>query len=278
MNRTFIVLLGLGLLATFGYYCVYVHSTASIIQNDIDTRVKSSIEQVEELAGITINTDGRDITLSGEVFSEDLKRLAAINISKIDGVRKITNLLSVAHTGPEAETIQPNTEPEPVVEPDIEPVIEEATETVTEPIAAAPAKEEIHAPIVAELPVYSCQQELNFLLENRQIQFATNSAEIDASSYDLLDSLINVATSQCVEAEFEIAGYTDSQGDEDFNLKLSQQRASSVMEYFIQNGLQSERLTAVGYGESTPIADNDTAEGKIKNRRIELKVKLEEIQ
>jgi len=117
MSKTFIVLLGLSLLATFGYYCVYVYSSASIIQNDIDSRTNSSFDQIEELQGITISTDGRDVTLSGEVANQQLKQKAAENALSIYGVRKVNNQITVTNTEPEAEVeTEPNVKLEPTTD------------------------------------------------------------------------------------------------------------------------------------------------------------------
>lgn len=70
-----------------------------------------------------------------------------------------------------------------------------------------------------------------------------------------------------------ISGYTDSDGSESYNKRLSTNRASAVRYYLISRGVSSKKLKAVGYGESNPIADNSTKEGKAKNRRIEFNVK-----
>jgi len=86
-----------------------------------------------------------------------------------------------------------------------------------------------------------------------------------------LSDLIEVAN-QCPEANIEIGGHTDSSGNDDYNQRLSQERASSVMNYLISNGIESNRLKAVGYGENNPIADNESTEGMAKNRRIEFNV------
>jgi OOP family OmpA-OmpF porin len=59
-------------------------------------------------------------------------------------------------------------------------------------------------------------------------------------------------------------------GDESYNLQLSQKRAESVLDYLVSKGISRDRLTAVGYGETQPIADNSTKEGRFKNRRVEL--------
>lgn len=73
------------------------------------------------------------------------------------------------------------------------------------------------------------------------------------------------------EISVEIAGYTDSDGSEKSNLILSQGRADAVKNWLVEKGIDASRITAVGYGESNPIADNTTKEGKAKNRRIEFK-------
>lgn len=70
-----------------------------------------------------------------------------------------------------------------------------------------------------------------------------------------------------------IGGHTDSQGSDAYNADLSQRRAESVRQFMIANGCKAERLTAKGYGESKPIADNGTKAGRAENRRVELTVK-----
>lgn len=68
----------------------------------------------------------------------------------------------------------------------------------------------------------------------------------------------------------EVAGHTDSRGSDQYNMRLSQQRAETVRNYLISKGIAADRLTAKGYGESQPIADNATEEGRFRNRRVEL--------
>lgn len=68
----------------------------------------------------------------------------------------------------------------------------------------------------------------------------------------------------------EVAGHTDSRGSDKYNMRLSQRRAEAVRNYLISKGIAADRLTAKGYGESQPVADNATDEGRFKNRRVEL--------
>ena len=68
----------------------------------------------------------------------------------------------------------------------------------------------------------------------------------------------------------EIHGHTDNVGEDEYNMKLSERRASAVVNYLIQNGISSSRLEYKGFGSSKPIASNDTEEGRQENRRVEV--------
>lgn len=135
-------------------------------------------------------------------------------------------------------------------------------------VAPKPKPAATPKPVVAAL---NCQKEFNNALSSNTILFATSSAEIDSSSYALLDQLAATAA-KCPDANIEIGGHTDSVGDASMNQSLSEARANSVVSYLISKGTPAERLSAVGYGENNPIADNDTRDGRTVNRRIELQV------
>ena len=100
------------------------------------------------------------------------------------------------------------------------------------------------------------------------IQFRSGSAEIDPSSYPVLDEVVRLLKEN-PEIEVEIRGHTDNTGSYAFNMRLSQRRAEAVRLYLIQRGIAPHRLRAVGYGPKEPIASNDTPEGRALNRRIE---------
>ena len=75
-----------------------------------------------------------------------------------------------------------------------------------------------------------------------------------------------------MDMRVEVAGHTDSSGNERRNQTLSEQRAEAVRKYLIDNGISADRITARGYGSSQPVADNVTQEGKKANRRVALNI------
>ena len=75
---------------------------------------------------------------------------------------------------------------------------------------------------------------------------------------------------EITEANVEVQGHTDIIGTEDYNQKLSEDRAHTVTDYLIKKGIAAERLRAVGFGTRVPLADNESDEGRAKNRRVEL--------
>jgi outer membrane protein OmpA-like peptidoglycan-associated protein len=89
------------------------------------------------------------------------------------------------------------------------------------------------------------------------------------SSYQYLEPIIR-EMKEYPEIEIEIRGHTDSVGNYENNMMLSQQRAESVRMYLVKKGIESTRVRSVGFGPSSPIADNRTAAGRSKNRRIEV--------
>ncbi len=101
------------------------------------------------------------------------------------------------------------------------------------------------------------------------ITFVTASHDLNADFFKVLDSVVLVLQ------EFEktiivVGGHTDSRGSESYNQGLSERRADTVGRYLIQQGVVEARIEAVGFGESNPIADNGTNDGRALNRRVEL--------
>ena len=102
------------------------------------------------------------------------------------------------------------------------------------------------------------------------INFEFDSAEIDSNSFHLLDEFGKTLKIRLPEALIIITGHTDSKGSDAYNQELSERRAQSVAQYLMtSHGIRSERLLTKGMGEKQPIADNNTEENRIKNRRVE---------
>jgi outer membrane protein OmpA-like peptidoglycan-associated protein len=104
----------------------------------------------------------------------------------------------------------------------------------------------------------------------RNIYFDTGSANLRDESQEELNRLFDIMEKSGLV--IEIGGHTDNVGREDSNERLSQSRAEAVRTYVIDRGIAEERIQAKGYGESEPIADNETEEGRQENRRVEIKV------
>jgi len=105
------------------------------------------------------------------------------------------------------------------------------------------------------------------------VEFATSSAKIvGARSFQILDGVAALMVHNLRIQQVEVQGHTDNRGGEATNKKLSQERAEAVVKYLQEKGVQEGRLTAKGYGQDQPIADNKTAGGRQKNRRVEFKI------
>jgi OmpA-OmpF porin, OOP family len=115
-------------------------------------------------------------------------------------------------------------------------------------------------------------KDLLFALNDSVVNFASGSAEVPESMAPFLKTAAADLKQLKAGHVLEIAGYTDNTGDAALNLALSQKRAEAVREALINYGADPDMLVAKGYGEADPVASNDTAEGRLKNRRIEYHV------
>ena len=102
------------------------------------------------------------------------------------------------------------------------------------------------------------------------VNFEFDSATLTADSIAKLDDAV-IILKRNADDKLEIAGHTDSQGAEDYNQGLSERRAQTVADYLIAHGANGANLTVKGYGESHPVADNGSMEGRAANRRVELR-------
>ncbi|NNK77728.1 MAG: OmpA family protein, partial [Litoreibacter sp.] len=114
----------------------------------------------------------------------------------------------------------------------------------------------------------SCVSRLNDVLDHQKIQFDPDKATLKAESAPALNELMTTLDT-CPGGRFEVAGHTDSSGNENYNLWLSEARANAVIEALADRGVDAKAFVSKGYGESKPIASNATPDGRKDNRRVE---------
>jgi outer membrane protein OmpA-like peptidoglycan-associated protein len=132
-------------------------------------------------------------------------------------------------------------------------------------VSAAPAPAPRPQPVAPPAPTVQAPSD-NFVLDG--IRFSSGSAEIDVNSISSLREVLD-QMKQYPDAKFRVVGHTDSDGNRLKNRQLSKERAEAVRNWLVQNGIDGSRLVTDGRGQEAPIADNKTAAGREKNRRIE---------
>ncbi len=154
--------------------------------------------------------------------------------------------------------------------------------TASQAVAQAkPQKKPAPAPVVKTKPVPVATPVIvkpsrgytdSEVIDLKGINFDSNKATLTASSQETLNHAVSVLKER-QDIKVEVAAHTDSGGKASYNEYLSGLRANTVKDYLISHGIDASRVTAKGYGEAYPIADNKTRAGKAKNRRVELIVK-----
>jgi len=119
-----------------------------------------------------------------------------------------------------------------------------------------------------EIAAADCQAALTELTSAQPIAFEAGRADIRGDSRPVVDRVAYTAL-RCPDTLIAVAGHTDSDGTDEANYRLSLDRARTVIDLLVEDGLVRERFTALGYGESRPLASNGTLAGKARNRRIE---------
>jgi outer membrane protein OmpA-like peptidoglycan-associated protein len=103
------------------------------------------------------------------------------------------------------------------------------------------------------------------------VTFASDSAEIRSSFFPVLNS-VSLVLDEYDKTIVEVLGHTDSTGSDSYNQSLSERRAGSVGAYLVAQGIDSRRVLSQGYGETHPVASNDTPDGRQQNRRVEIRL------
>jgi outer membrane protein OmpA-like peptidoglycan-associated protein/polyisoprenoid-binding protein YceI len=122
----------------------------------------------------------------------------------------------------------------------------------------------------AAISTEGCETRFTVMTESNAIYFKTGSAELEADE-PLLDTGADIAK-RCPAVRFLVEGHTDNVGGKSFNQRLSEQRAKSVVDYLTGKGISAARIQSAGYGDTHPVAQNNSEANRAKNRRIEFKV------
>jgi outer membrane protein OmpA-like peptidoglycan-associated protein len=186
--------------------------------------------------------------------------------SELDAARKrIAELLGQLEQAPQPAPPKPEPQPAPAPAPEPEPAP-----------APQPAPPPAPVPTGPEEVLRACNEAVAGILQGSKVEFDTAKATIRPEGVALIDKLI-AAAKPCLNnpaLRVTVGGHTDSQGEAAKNLKLSQDRAEAVKAALAARGIASDDITAIGFGESMPIADNATEEGRQANRRITIEWSL----
>ncbi len=243
----------LGIIGLSFLYWWTRESKAEYIENDLSYKSNTLLKD-SEVGGIIVNMDGRDATLIGMVKSEQRSQEIENIIASLAGIRVVNNQLEIAKAeGAEAK---------PITEPVAEKLLESELKIAVAPEPEVEAIKSSHEKVA---------EEMLQTLDLAGITFLFGSDEITKQGINILNDVVRILNEN-QGLDIVVAGHTDSVGDDNINLDLSQRRAQSVMNYLISQGIKAQRMNAVGYGESEPITSNDTQEGRAINRRIELAV------
>ena len=105
-------------------------------------------------------------------------------------------------------------------------------------------------------------------LKDEDVRFAYNKANLSDNAKDILQNMVNQLKSDNKNVYIEIQGHTDARGTPDYNMKLGEERADVVRRYLAENGIPLHRINTISYGETRPVAENNTKEGRSSNRRV----------
>lgn len=236
-----------GLAVLISGYWLVRENAAERIENDLSYTSNQLLKE-QQVGGVIVNMDGRDAILTGTV--KDMQRSEEIEniIASLSGIHAVDNQLKIAST--------PAIEPKPVMEPT--PVAEKEITLTSESEVEALAQPQAVGKILQSLDLSG-------------ITFLFGSDEITAQGTNILREVAGVLNGY-PQFDIMVRGHTDSVGDDNLNLELSQRRAQSAMNYLTSQGISADRMSAIGYGGFEPIASNDTTEGRALNRRIEFAV------
>ncbi|HEX9952924.1 MAG TPA: OmpA family protein [Rubricoccaceae bacterium] len=242
MSKTVLWPLGLVALAALIIGCVVRHGSA--IEADLTAGSTAALTGAG-IAGVSAQTDGRDVTLAGAVADETDRRRALVAVSAVRGVRRVRDRLTVGAAAAVTRAA-----------PDTTAAADTTALATGDQITAS-----------GDPALAGAEAALGAALSAGRIEFESGTARLTEPSRQLLDRVAAVFT-RFPDVGADIWGHTDSEGDRAPNRTLSTRRAEATRDYLAQTGVDADRLRPRGVGEAEPVADNDTEAGRARNRRV----------
>ncbi|MFK8067175.1 MAG: OmpA family protein [Gammaproteobacteria bacterium] len=259
MGRIVIWIVGLALLSVV--YAAAIHFQVGKIESDLEGRSNFALQNIS-WANVVI--DGRDVLIEGIPPNIESIAIAKKAVSSVWGVRKIecqcmVNPRTATETErPSIDTPSPTTKENALAINTSQPLLPSENPDLAHEIQGQEKNTK-----------QQCQSNIGKLLKENSVEFPTGSSRISPESFTLLNDLVTTIL-ECSETRVKVSGHTDNIGEAEKNSALSLDRAEAVKLFFQKAGIPQHRLRAVGYGDSSPIDDNNTEEGRRRNRRIEI--------
>ncbi len=240
MSKSTAVLVGMASLLLLTWITVALRHTP--IEADLTQRVEQALSAYA-ITGLEIVSVGRDVSLRGEISRKLDPAYVAGIAGDVWGVREVdfSGLQRRSSMLDKDDPLNARFEPGRIVR--------------------------LGGDLSNPLNAGTCQRMMARLAAVSSVRFELGGASPMLESYPVLNDLAAVAY-QCPQTHLVIGGHTDTSGDRDFNLRLSQARAEAVEQFFYLAGITAERMQIVAYGDSQPVASNASEQGRAANRRI----------
>ena len=283
MRTAFPLLVGLILLVVLTWFC------AMHMQNDAQATAEYALTESGHAWAVPV-ADGRWIVLTGEAPGPaSLEQASEVTLAQ-DAVTRVINGAGLrAVTADDLTPVRGGLAREGLDWVDLswqDRTLElsgvasaqddrERAEAVSAPLWPwGPIQNDIEvAETAAGRRLLACRTSLDQLLDTQNVNFETDSSALTAADRALLNQMVTILD-DCPETRIRVEAHSDNTGDADYNLTLSRDRAQSVVTYLVGRGLSVDRFESEGYGESRPLADNNTEEGRALNRRVEFRFSL----
>lgn len=259
---------GLALISAYGVLHVLPD-----VESDLRAHVAKALTD-NGLDDVKADVSGQTVTLSvGDTVTDPDKHLkeaqaaveaikASDDLSPVAAIKLVNNAPAMQSTvlaGAPAALAAPASELETVHG-------EKATMIVASAERPAVAGDDAHD--AAAVAAQSCQDRVTTAIGGRKLSFLFGTYDLTSDSQPILDDVYKVVSDCPDTTQVIIAGYTDDVGDAAANRLISQARAQTAADALVARGLAADRVKALGYGPAGPVADNDTPEGRAKNRRV----------